>query len=673
MATNPLISISDTQKDTADEKINKLMRPSVEAQKKILEFATKVIEKKQQFTELYSKMDAIDVAYARYKATKDKTGGVDETNSGDTACNIFSQDRVTPPIVVSQVDSYVAYLAEVFLSGSPLFPVVSRPNNRKWAEMLETLLDDHATLGAYPRQLLLFIRDCVKYNIGATEVSWDSIDQFNVALDIAASNGSKVQRSAKKFNRLKRLNMRNVVWDYSVNPGDVATDGDFAGYVERMTRTRMKRLLNKWTADNKVLNAERIMMSTPTSGNPGPSFKEDPQVSEYITNNSRMNNGVDWDNWFDPAKGSARRGPPTGQMYEVFTLYARIMPADFALKAPAPNTPQIWKFVIVNGQFVGFADRVISAYDALPILFGQPLEDGLGYQTQSVAESEMEFQEAAATLFNIRFSAARRAVADRALYIPEMIKPSDVNSAAAAPKIPVAISALSNKTIGDAYHQIPFDMRGTETTIQDAAAIVSFSQDLHGMNKPRQGQFQKGNKSVQEWDDTMGSSDGRLRLPALVLEYQFFGPLKSIMTLNIFQYAEDTKVISQNTGQEIEVDIDKLRQQVLSFRLADGYTPKSKLASTDSINVGMQLISNSPILQQAFGPSLPGMFIHFMSLLGAKGFEEYDPRNQPTTNPSGLPGNLPSNAIAPQGTEQPQAVVPPVAQQPASNVSQPAP
>ena len=320
------------------------------------------------------------------------------------------------------------------------------------------------------------------------------------------------------------------------------------------------------------------------------------------------------------------------------------MPADFGITAPQPNTPQIWKFVIIDNKWMVQAERIISAYDYLPILFGQPLEDGLGYQTQSIAEGAIPFQKASNTLFNIRFAAARRAVSDRALYIPDMIKPSDINAKTPAPKIPVAISALSNKGLEDAYKQIPFDMRGTETTIQDASTIVAFSKELHGTNAPRQGQFQKGNKSVQEWNDTMGGSDGRMRLPALSLEHQVFSPMKSMMTLNIFQYGEDTIATSQATGKQLDIKIDELRKVVLSFKIADGYTPKSKIASTEVLLAGMNMLQQSPILQQALGTSLPSMFLQFLSLSGLKGFEQFDPNYQDEDS-AALPGNLNPNSL----------------------------
>lgn len=656
------IAGAQTEGQVTAERIKKALKLNYPSQQYVLNYASKVLEHHRKFDDIMNKFDAIDVAYARYQAKKviaeQEGSGIDTIPEGQTGCgNCFDDDDVIPPIVVAQVDSFVAYLSEVFLTGSPLFPVVSNPTNKAWAEKLEVLLDDHAQLGKYTRQLALFIRNAVKYNFSAIELDWTSIEKFSVADSIETTSGRTVDRSERKFTKLKNLNVRNTVWDASIAPGDVAEHGDYAGYVERLSRMKLKRLLNKWTKEGKVYNADKAMGSAGVVQTaPTINYREDPQISDYIDQSTtRGRDGLDWEAWMDNRPSKRGNKGAMGAVYEIFYLYARIMPADFGITAPGPNTPQIWKFAIVNNNCMVYASRVISAYDYLPILFGQPLEDGLNYQTQSVAEGEIPFQKAAATLFNIRFAAARRAVSDRALYIPDMIKPSDINSPVPAPKIPVHISALSNKKIGDAYAQIPFDMRGTETTIQDAATIVQFSNQLHGVNAPRQGMFQKGNKSVKEWDDTMGSSDGRMRMPALILEAQVFTPMKDMMKLNIFQYGEDAEVTSQVSGETLDVKMNELRQQVLTFRIADGYTPKAKLANTGSLTELMGMINQSPILQQAYGGHLPGMFSHFATLLGIKGFDQYDPRSVPAPVIPGLEANVlqPGQAAPAQATQQP--------------------
>jgi hypothetical protein len=610
------------------------------AQDKILEFAKAILTTRQKQNPLRDKLAAIDEAYARYKTAKSES---EKTEAGQMSCgNAFDTDDVVPPIVASQVDSYVAYLADIFLSGYPLFPVVSTPNKRKAAEQLEVLLDDHAMLGGYVRQLLLMIKNGVKYNVCALEIEWSSIEQYTILSDYTnTQSGKKLDKVPKGYNCIKNLDMYNTVWDMTVAPGDVATCGDYAGYIEVISKTKLKRYLTKLAKEEKAVNIKEALASrfSPNSGALTVNYQFPPNISQYIANNAVKGQNT-WDSFLGFGVNAATNDPKNvnlydGSNYEKFTLYARIAPVDLAIPSAGAKTPQIWKFVIINSDVVVSAERIISAYDCLPIIMGQPLEDGLDYQTQSVAEGAMPFQRAASTLFNIRFAASRRAVSDRALYNADLVSPSDVNSPSPAAKIPVRFKALSNATFDQAYRDIPFDMRGTDSTIADARTIVGFSQELSGLNGPQQGQFQKGNKSVSEYNDVMAGSDGRLRLPALLMECQVFTILKQIMALNIFQYGANTQVVSQTTGEIIDIDIDALRKEVLSFRVADGYTPKSKLAGTEILMSGMNMIMNSPMLQQAYGSSLPALFAHIMQLGGARDFDQYTPQQPPApTSPA---------------------------------------
>lgn len=606
---------------------NSPLIPSKESQESLLEFSRRVLTEHQKFSDYYSKMEAVDIAYARYQENVDPVTGVvrgQGIDAATTPVGVVNMPSTTPPVVVSQVDSMVSYLAEVFLSGSPLFPVVSTPKDKAYAEQLETLLDDHATLGGYARQLLMFLRDGVKYNLSAVEVEWTAIDQYTILDELLEPGAVKMQKDPKSFNKVKRLDPYNTVWDHNVSPGDIALEGDYAGHISIISRTKLKRMLNRWANDGRAINIKEAMDTSPYTTPEGLGYyRIHPQVSNYVAARKPIS-GMNWMAYLGGA--DQKNNYQYAGNFEMFTLYARIIPADHKLKVPSPNTPQIWKLVFVNNSVLVQAERIISAYDMLPILFGQPLEDGLGYQTQSIAEGNIPFQQAATTLFNIRFNAARRSVSDRALYDPSLISPADVNAPVAAAKIPVRTNSLdASRRIQDAYHPIPFDGRGTELAMQDGMQIVGFGKELSGLNNPLQGQFQKGNKSVKEWTDTMGNADARLRLPALTLEYQVFMPLKEMLKLNIFQYGQDSIVVSQKSGETISVDLAALRNKVLAFRLADGYTPKSKLAGTDGIQQLMQILTQSQMLQERYGPSLPAMFAHLAQLMGVRGLEEYTP------------------------------------------------
>lgn len=617
--------------------------PTAESQAKILEFAQRVLTEHKKFSSYQAKMEAIDVAYARFQAATDPNTGLPAGQMGidaaTTPVGVMNLPSTAPPVVISQVDSMVAYLAEVFLTGTPMFPVVSSPHTKALAEQLETLLDDHASLGGYARQLLMFLRDGVKYNFSALEADWSSIEQYSVLDEVLEPGVTKVKKDNKSFTKLKRLDPYNTVWDYNVAPGDVAAEGDYAGHIDIISRTKAKRKLQRLADDGEAFNVKEAVKSPnpfSTASQLG-YYRTPPQVSAYVAARAPIS-ALSWYTYL----GGTEKESVSSDNFEYFTLYARILPSELGLNVPSPNTVQIWKFVIVNSQVVVQAKRILSAYDYLPILFGQPLEDGLGYQTQSIAEGNIPFQQAASTLFNISFNSARRAVSDRALYNSDLISSSAVNAPVPAAKIPVRSNSLNpNFRIQDAYHQIPFDARGTEGALQSGMQIVSFGKEMSGLNAPMQGQFQKGNKSVTEWNDTMSGADGRLRLPALTLEYQVFQPLKNILKLNIFQYGDDVELVSQKTGDTVKVNIAELRQSVLAFRIADGYTPKSKMASTESLTAAMQMISQSQILQQSYGNQLPAMFSHLMQLMGIRGTEEYVPKTLPA------PPTAPTPAVAP--------------------------
>lgn len=628
----------------------KVLVPTVKSQSLIVDFASRILTEHSKFSSYFNKMEAIDVAYARYKQIVSTDGivagqGID---AATTPVGVVNMPSTTPPVVVSQVDSMVGYLAEIFLSGTPMFPIVSSPANREYAEQLETLLDDHATLGGYARQLLLFLRDGVKYNFSAIETDWTSIEQYSVMDDMASPGETKVKKNNKSYTKVKRWDPYNTVWDFNVAPGDVAAEGDYAGNIEVLSRTKLKRILQRLANDGEAFNVREALATTPyNNANQIGFYRIPPQISNYISARS-PESGL---NWFTYITGQEDKSPINSDNFEVFTFYARVLPSEFDLTSPTPKTVQIWKFKVINSSVVVQAKRIISAYDYLPVLFGQPLEDGLGYQTQSYAEGNIPFQDSAETLFNISFNSARRAVGDRALYDPDLIKPSDINAPVPAPKIPVKSKSLGdNKKISDAYYQIPFDARGTEGALQSGMQIVAFGKELSGLNNPMQGQFQKGNKSVKEWNDTMGGADARLRLPALILEHQVFQPLKNILKLNVFQYGDDAELVSQKSGKTIKVDIAKLRQVVLSFRVADGYTPKSILASSAEIATSMQIIAQSEILMRSFGAALPSMFAHLMQLQGIRGLEEYIPSEQNPIAP------LPQSVAPVEPLELPEGV-----------------
>lgn len=590
-------------------------------------YICKLLDESKAHQNFRLRLDQIDVDYARYQeaAKANNQDGID--THGSKPCGAVDQSIINP-VVISQVDSMVAYWAEVFLSGYPIFPVVSTPAYKGQAEALEGIIQDHLVLSEAIPEIQLLLRDAGKYNMFAVEPEWAPMKTYKPFRDLAdvAATGPQSEEAITSINYINRLNPRNVHWDRRIPLPKVDLEGDYVGYSKIYTRMGLKDLLNRLTIEGTLTSPAAAGMAM-SSSYLNDDYYDDPIVAKWASG-SGSDQEVNWDRYggYLPQLADGMRRVPSNDSntYLLHTFYLRLLPSDFAMRGvPNKNSVQVWKVRMVNRAVVISAEPYTGAMGRLGIFLGTAIEDGMDLQTQSHAEMATPIQEATTRLFNARFHMAKRNIADRALFNPDLIRASDVNSPFPSAKIPVKAGKLTEQPLSSAYMQIPFDMRGSESLLQDAVLINEWQKELSGQNSATRGQFTKGNRTLGEFSSIMGSAENRMRLPALVLEYRLFSKLKEQLKLNLLQYGETTQVISPRNGKPLEVNIEELKKLRLQFEIADGYTPKSKMANTDVLMGMMQLIMNSPMLAQSYGPQLPGMVAHMAQLGGLRGFEQY--------------------------------------------------
>jgi hypothetical protein len=526
--------------------------------------------------------------------------------------------NITVPVVLPQVEAAVTYQASVFLTGTPIFGVVANPQYMDAALQMETVIDEQATRGGWVRELMLFFRDGFKYNLSAVEVSWDKyvVPAFETDVTFAQGKEGKPVEVLYSGNCLKRLDPYNLVFDTRVDPTRIHTHGEFAGYTELMSRIQLKAYIA--ALPNRMVD------------NVIPAFESNNSYEHYHTPDlnpeafiKSRRGEFNWLKW----AGISNKDPKIAykDAYEVTTLYARILPSDFSLKVPAANTPQIWKFVVVNGSVLIFAERQSNAHNYLPILFGQPLEDGLGYQTKSLAQNALPFQDITSAMWNSVIAARRRAISDRGLFDPSRVSEAQINSDNPAAKIPVRPSAYG-KPLQEAYFPIPFRDDQSALFIQQTAQILAMADKVSGQNPAKQGQFVKGNKTRDEFQTVMGNANGRDQSVAMLYEAQFFTPLKYILKTNILQYQGGVSLYNRATEQQVDIDPIELRKAVIEFKVSDGLTPTDKLINADVLQVAMQMIGSSPMIGAAY--NVGSLFSYFMKTQGARITEFEKPKEQ---------------------------------------------
>lgn len=514
--------------------------------------------------------------------------------------------NIEVPVAMDSIESAVTYQTSVFLTGTPLFGVSSTAQYMDAALQMETIIDDQAIKGGWKRQLQMAIRDGYKYNFGIAEVSWERKKIYTPETNLSFSR-TQAQPVATYWegNVLKRIDPYNCFFDIRYKPSDLATRSDFFGYSELMSRTEFTRFMN--TLEVKM-NKQKAFECGLAQVGTGPSDNYYiPQLNPRAMINQATAGGINWMQWVGLAENT--NGIAFHSSYIVTTMYARLIPSDFGIPTEAQHEPQIWKFCLVNGQILIFAERQTNAHDMIPIFVAQPNEDGLGYQTKSMSQNCEPFQAVSSALVNSSIAARRRAVADRGIYDPSRIDAKDINNESASAKIPVRPAAYG-KPLSEAYYQIPYRDEQSAQAMSDLQVMLNLNQQVTGLNKAQQGQFVKGNKTLFEYQDIMGNANARQQDKSILLEDQFFGPIKEVLKLNVLQYQAPGKVFSRQKEVEIEIDPVLLRKANLQFKVSDGQLPASKQMNSESFAAAAQAITTNPAIAGAYniGPMFSYLF-----------------------------------------------------------------
>lgn len=574
------------------------------SQEGIISFLNSCTQMQFQHWNIREQMRQVDLAYAReVDATTEQAKAKAANRRGDST----KFQNITVPVVMPQVEAAVTYQSSVFLQGHPIFGVTANPQSIDAAVQMETLIEDQSTKGGWVRELILFLRDGFKYNLAACEVKWDRKVTAALETDLSFSTKqAKPKEVVWEGNVLKRLDPYNLIFDTRVAPSQVHLKGEFAGYREHMSRIALKQFISE-LPDKIVDNVVAAFESQPSQ------HFYIPQINSDSLLDANLRSTTNWMSW--AGLSSQEQKIQYKDMYEVITIYARILPSDFKLRVPSPNTPQIWKFIIVNDSVIIYAERQTNAHGMIPVLIAQPNEDGLDYQTKSLATNVKPIQEITSAMWNSIIAARRRAISDRGIYDPSRLSEAHINNENPSAKIPVRPAAYG-KPVSESYYPIPFRDDQSGVLMQETQSLLNMANIISGQNPARQGQFVKGNKTLHEFQTVMGNANGRDQLCSLLLEAQFFTPLKEILKINILQYQGGVSLYNREMQQEVEIDPLKLRKAVLEFKISDGLLPTDKLVNSDTLQVAMQTISASPMLAQQY--NLAPMFSYFMKTQGAR-------------------------------------------------------
>lgn len=553
-------------------------------------------------------------------------------------------DDTQPPVLKPEIDTAHAFYTDLFCSGDPMFKVIENNSNAAAAKMMQAQVTSDELHYGYAQQVAKFLRDAIKYNeVSALEVLWEKEEVYQPMNDLTFTGNDEKEATTTLYegNKVKRIDPYNLFYDKSVPANEVSQRGQYAGYFERMPLTELHQLLTSYRAAGKeVLNENRKMWeSRPRESN------------HYIPNimaSTSSDNGQGWGSFFFPDDvqhlvGSTKHNVNYSEHYEVTTIYMRIIPEMFNMKVAAARRVQIWKFVIVNGQYIVLAERQTNGHNRIPMLVAQMSDDGIWSDSKSLAEFLIPIQNQSTQMHDAWLGMVWKAVSDKGIYDARRISKRDIESKNPTAKIPARPNA-NNSDLRGAYIPIPYDGSAGNIIQQALGSLRNQSSEISGQNSASRGQFQKGNKTMAEYQDVMGNGDARKYVQAIVLENIVFQPLKNIMKLNILQFANSGQRTAN--GESVEINPAEMRKATLEFRIADGLKNVERIAKTGELVNIMQLMAPYAAMAPAYGVDPFMMILEYMRNRGMP-IENYNPQN---LDKSLLPTG--GNANAPQsGTD----------------------
>lgn len=564
-----------------------------------------------------------DQAYQRtLDVTKEHLRAVYANRAGDTK----RLQNMTVPIVMPQVESAVAYQAGVFLTDYPIFGVVATKNNMDAALQFETALGDQSIKFGWQREFIKSLRNGFKFNFGPTLVQWEKLPLSKIVTDtnISSAGLARLNEYSYQGNKVKSLDPYNCFMDMRVSPADMHTDGEFFGYNDFMSRISLKRLVQR--LDTPRTTSLRDAYQSQFAGTNGSGvFNEGyyvPDINPFLNNSALGKGETNWSVWAGLEKSKAGGNDiDYRDNYLVTHFFCRAVPSDFGRTG---NKPSIFYAIIINWQWVIYVEELATAHDYLPIFIAQPSDDGLGYQTQSLLDSALPFQDMSSALWNISLESKRRQVFDRLLYNPTMVNKSDIDPASSVQRIPIKNAVMAKGDLNPfhrAIYQIPFRDENSANNLQMAEMISAMADQSTGQNKVDQGQFVKGNKTNSQFDKTMSNSGARSQLTSICLENQFFTPIKETIKSNTLQFQGSASLLNRDKEQVVEIDPVELRAAILEFKMTDGVLPMEKLMSPEMMAVFLQTAQSMPMLDVEY--DVMGMFVYWCKLQGAKWLPEF--------------------------------------------------
>ena len=509
--------------------------------------------------------------------------------------------KVNLQLTATQLDEAVTFLMSVMSPDDAMYTAIANKDQQAVATAFSQLMNRHAKTFKHYRNLVKFFYQGLKYNLSAMLVEW-LIVRGNTIADEGGSPKINENVVVDMGNKIEALDMYNLLFDPSVDPIELAEKGEFFATVKLETPFRIKKM----EADGEIFGSDRFVDKN--EHGEYEYYEEPEELREEIPGS---NSSVNWHELL-----SAGQTKEVGVGHERIDLYIWLNPSQFGLEPNRRDEPanklSIWRLTIFQGKYIVSAEKLTNAHGMLPVCVCMPVDDGTGMQAPSFAEILIPMQRFASHLINIYQDACRKKLFGLTIYDKNIISLDD-----AADVVNGLIGAKrtgQNTRMSDAVHHIN-DAPETRWTLDDVDKINGVMQKILPTEQQNQVASLERATQYQAAAVVQGSNRRNLKIAKLINDQALNG-CRKMQLMNIYQFQDSTEILSDETGETLEIKPAEFRQAKLEFKISEGLLGIDRLLITETYKELINMIIQNQVALERV--DMISLLDYFTNILGDK-------------------------------------------------------
>lgn len=554
-------------------------------------------------------------------STLDRLVSVDKSVAGwlkhdeEDRKRLKSKDETGVPIAVKMnlpvsfihIDDMMTYFAETFAPSRGMFYHTGDPAEVTEATQIITKMNNDAIYAGFYAQVLKGIYASLKYNTGGFVNEWSQ--DRGPKLDSGPDGELVIDEEVKwQGNRLEAIDNYNFLPDPSVPLPRLHKDGEFAATVTLRSHYWVKSR----AAAGALFNCESLL-TKPTSQSACKYYRSPPQETEITSDTSRGTRAVDWVSILSDVPYLSQTDG-----YEEVTMWIRLNPTEWGLvpageTAAARDRYELWRFKIMNDEFIVSAEWLNNAHGHIPCYLGHVNDDFIGSAQKSVAEILQPLQDFASFLMNLHVENSRSALYGTTFYDPTVVDYSKIPKGEVAARVP-----MEARGYGKDIRKAVYDVRSnidTNQTISDLGGLM----DMINQFFPTQAlpsQIANIDRAVQsQVAAVQHGANRRQQKTARLLDDSIFSKIRYSMYYNILQYmpSDVEEITDYYTGKPVKIDLGKMRNTNLPFIIGQGLKAIDRQAVASMMQNIIFALIQAP--QAAQGIDLLGLIDYWTSMI----------------------------------------------------------